>query len=78
MKTGTDPETKAFTEMENQAMTEQKTATDLFAQINRPKDPNAMTDLEKKHYPVITAPAEVEAPAAAAAPEEPAAPAKEE
>ena len=24
---------------------------DLFKQINSPKDPNTMTDLEKKHWP---------------------------
>lgn len=34
---------------------------DLFAQVNRPKDPAKLTDLEKKHLPVIDAPAEVQA-----------------
>ncbi|MCK4926790.1 class II SORL domain-containing protein [Candidatus Aerophobetes bacterium] len=28
----------------------------LFSQVNRPEDPNNMTDLEKKHLPVIDAP----------------------
>ncbi len=28
----------------------------LFFQVNSPKDPDNMTDLEKKHFPVITAP----------------------
>lgn len=31
----------------------------LFCGINVPKDPNEMTDLEKKHLPVITAPKSV-------------------
>ena len=31
-------------------------AVDLFADINHPKDPDNMTDLEKKHLPVIQAP----------------------
>ncbi len=35
--------------------------TDLFAQVNRPKDPENMTDLEKKHLPVISAPESVKA-----------------
>ena len=37
-------------------MAEQK---DYFAQVNTPADPNAPTDLEKKHIPVITAPDKV-------------------
>ncbi len=38
-------------------MAEQKvSAPDLFAGINKPKDANNLTDLEKKHVPVITAP----------------------
>lgn len=32
---------------------------DLLCGINRPKDPDSMTDLEKKHLPVITAPESV-------------------
>lgn len=32
------------------------TGQDLFAGVNRPLDPNNLTDLEKKHLPVITAP----------------------
>ena len=36
-------------------------ADDLFAQVNRPKDPDNPTDLEKKHHPVITAPDKVKA-----------------
>ena len=31
-------------------------AKDLFSQVNRPEDPDNMTDLEKKHFPVIDAP----------------------
>lgn len=34
---------------------------DLFKQINYPKDPNNMTDLEKKHWPRIECPDSVEA-----------------
>jgi superoxide reductase len=34
---------------------------DLFKQINYPKDPNNMTDLEKKHWPKIECPDTVEA-----------------
>ena len=34
---------------------------DLFKQINSPKDPNNMTDLEKKHTPRIECPDSVEA-----------------
>lgn len=30
--------------------------TSLFCQVNKPKDPNNLTDLEKKHTPVISAP----------------------
>jgi len=33
---------------------------DLFCGVNRAKAPDAMTDLEKKHTPVITAPAAVQ------------------
>ena len=29
---------------------------DLFAQVNEPRDAGNLTDLEKKHLPVITAP----------------------
>jgi len=29
---------------------------DLFGQVNRPEDPDNITDLEKKHLPVIDAP----------------------
>lgn len=32
---------------------------DLFAQVNAPADMGALTDLEKKHLPVITAPGAV-------------------
>lgn len=32
---------------------------DLFCGVNRPKDPLEMADLEKKHVPVIVAPAAV-------------------
>jgi superoxide reductase len=32
---------------------------DLFAQVNEPKEMGALTDLEKKHVPVITAPEKV-------------------
>ncbi|MFP4056363.1 MAG: class II SORL domain-containing protein [Candidatus Brocadiia bacterium] len=35
--------------------------TDLFAQVNKPADPTNLTDLEKKHTPVITAPETVKA-----------------
>ena len=34
-------------------------ADDLFAQVNKVKDPKNPTDLEKKHHPVITAPGRV-------------------
>lgn len=40
-------------------MTQQK--PDLFAQVNTPKDPANITDLEKKHLPTITAPESVKA-----------------
>ena len=33
----------------------------LFHKVNKPKDPANMTDLEKKHTPVITAPDSVKA-----------------
>lgn len=36
-------------------------ADDLFSAINRPSDPDNLTDLEKKHLPVITAPEKVKA-----------------
>lgn len=36
-------------------------ADDLFWGINRAKDPDNLTDLERKHLPVISAPEEVEA-----------------
>jgi len=43
-------------------MPEQKAAgPDLFADVNRVRDPSAMTDLEKKHLPVIAAPDKVAA-----------------
>jgi superoxide reductase len=42
-------------------MAAQATGTDLFAQVNKPKDMAAMTDLEKKHLPVIEAPDSVAA-----------------
>jgi superoxide reductase len=35
--------------------------TSLFCQVNHPKDMNNMTDLEKKHYPVISCPDKVKA-----------------
>lgn len=38
-----------------------QTPPDLFKQINYPKDPNNMTDLEKKHWPRIECPDTVEA-----------------
>jgi superoxide reductase len=37
------------------------TGQDLFAGVNKPVDPFNLTDLEKKHMPVITAPDEVRA-----------------
>lgn len=33
--------------------------TSLFCQVNHPKDMNNMTDLEKKHHPVISCPDQV-------------------
>lgn len=36
-------------------------ADDLFTRINKVKDPDNPTDLEKKHHPVITAPDKVKA-----------------
>jgi superoxide reductase len=38
-----------------------ETTPNLFEQINHPKDPNNMTDLEKKHLPKIECPDIVEA-----------------
>ncbi len=38
-----------------------ETTPNLFEQINYPKDPNNMTDLEKKHWPKIECPDTVEA-----------------
>ncbi|MGQ9630501.1 MAG: class II SORL domain-containing protein [bacterium] len=37
----------------------QKCEGDLFCGVNKAKDPKAMTDLEKKHTPVIEAPNKV-------------------
>lgn len=37
-------------------MGEKACEDDLFCGVNKPKNPNAMTDLEKKHTPVIDAP----------------------
>jgi len=37
----------------------QKCADDLFCGVNKPGDASSMTDLEKKHTPVITAPRSV-------------------
>ena len=37
------------------------TSQDLLAGVNRPLDPNNLTDLEKKHLPIITAPDRVKA-----------------
>lgn len=34
---------------------------DLFIGVNKPKDPNNLTDLEKKHLPIIETPESVEA-----------------
>jgi superoxide reductase len=34
---------------------------ELLTKVNKPKDPNALTDLEKKHLPVIEAPDAVKA-----------------
>jgi superoxide reductase len=33
--------------------------SDLFCGVNKPADMNNMTDLEKKHFPVVTAPESV-------------------
>ena len=33
--------------------------SDIFCGVNTPKDPKTMTDLERKHTPVINCPAEV-------------------
>ncbi len=38
-----------------------ETTPNLFNQINYPKDPNNLTDLEKKHWPRIECPDTVEA-----------------
>lgn len=35
--------------------------TSFFCQVNHPKDPANLTDLEKKHTPVISAPAQFKA-----------------
>ena len=43
--------------MEDPAMAD----VDLFAGVNRPADPQNLTNLEKKHLPVIDAPDSVEA-----------------
>ena len=45
--------------MPNNITTVVQCEKDLFCGINTVKDPNNMTDLEKKHLPVITAPASV-------------------
>jgi len=37
------------------------TSQDLLAGVNRPLDPDNLTDLEKKHLPIITAPDRVTA-----------------
>jgi len=37
------------------------TNQDLLAGVNRPLDPDNLTDLEKKHLPVVTAPDRVKA-----------------
>jgi len=37
------------------------TSQDLLAGVNKPLDPDNLTDLEKKHLPVITAPDQVKA-----------------
>jgi superoxide reductase len=42
-------------------VTDQAKLPDLFAGVNSPKDPSSLTDLEKKHLPVITAPESVKA-----------------
>ncbi len=35
--------------------------TSFFCQVNHPKDPASLTDLEKKHTPVISAPEQLKA-----------------
>lgn len=40
---------------------EKQTLPELFSGVNKAKDPDNMTDLEKKHTPVITAPDKVKA-----------------
>jgi superoxide reductase len=45
--------------MSSNIMTTVKCEEDLFCGVNIVKDPNNMTDLEKKHLPVITAPKSV-------------------
>ncbi|MHC4792263.1 MAG: desulfoferrodoxin family protein, partial [Planctomycetota bacterium] len=45
--------------MSSQVMTTVKCENDLFCGVNKVKDTNNMTDLEKKHLPVITAPKSV-------------------
>lgn len=44
-------------------MTGQETANtmDLFVGVNRPADPRNLSDLEKKHIPVVTAPTSIKA-----------------
>jgi superoxide reductase len=53
-------EHKLHTEVKNM-MKVAETTPNLFEQINYPKDPNNMTDLEKKHWPRIECPDTVEA-----------------
>ena len=45
--------------MSGNVMTAVKCEEDLFCGVNMVKDPENMTDLEKKHQPVITAPQSV-------------------
>ena len=45
--------------MTSHTMTAPKCEDNLFCGVNTVKDPQAMTDLEKKHLPVITAPKKV-------------------
>lgn len=45
--------------MSSHVMTTIKCENDLFCGVNKVKDTNSMTDLEKKHLPVITAPKSV-------------------
>jgi superoxide reductase len=45
--------------MAAQTVTAVKCEKNLFCGVNRPKDADNMTDLEKKHLPVITAPKKV-------------------